>query len=145
MKQQKPLLTSLALGLLVIGCGSEPAPPPSAPPPPKAPAPAVGAASQDAPPPVPGGVPGATAQPEKPVENAPGPVVPSEGVTPEIVNTSITGLQAGVDQYMNDQGKKPKTVEEVKAAGYLDHIPKAPPGKRYIIDQKDFRVKEVSQ
>ncbi|MEW6304461.1 MAG: hypothetical protein AB1705_13370 [Verrucomicrobiota bacterium] len=142
MKFKHTVVFALA-ALLWSGCKPEPVPPAAAPTPQaKAPVP-LGGSSDTVAPPVPGApadVP-ATATAEMPAK----PDEPSEGLTPEPFNTALIGLQEAVDQYIQDTKRNPATLQDVVKAGFLERIPPAPKGKRFIIDQKTFQVKEANQ
>ena len=65
-----------------------------------------------------------------------GPVVSGE----TDVSGALRDLTQAVRKYSVERRQKPKTFSEVVAAGYVQNLPEAPPGKRFEIDQKTMQV-----
>ncbi|MEW6157828.1 MAG: hypothetical protein AB1813_10370 [Verrucomicrobiota bacterium] len=51
------------------------------------------------------------------------------------LNALLAELTQAVRKYGVEQQRVPKTLEEVRARGYLSTVPVAPPGKKFVIDR----------
>ncbi|MEW6306251.1 MAG: hypothetical protein AB1705_22520 [Verrucomicrobiota bacterium] len=135
----KHLLTALGVALITAGCGSDPIPPTAPPPPAKKVA--IDASGDTAPPPVP-----QTTEAAPKTETVEMPTTgrvndESGSVVSYNPDPGLMALQPIVDQYMNYTKRNPTGFEEIIKAGYLQQLPTAPQGKKYVIDQKTFEVK----
>ena len=57
----------------------------------------------------------------------------------------LRNLTQAVRKYSVERKQVPKTFSEVVAAGYVQHLPTAPPGKKFEIDPKTRQVVLVKQ
>ncbi|MEW6305927.1 MAG: hypothetical protein AB1705_20825 [Verrucomicrobiota bacterium] len=134
------LLILLVLAAFLCSCGSKPSDSPTAEPPEAKAVPLAVKSGGPAPPPPP--LPGQA--PAAATDLTPtNPPVPEEGVTLEPFNTALVDLQEAVDQYMQDMERTPKSLQEIVAAGFLERLPEPSKGKKFVIDQESFQVKEV--
>ena|SRR5437773_1677744 len=70
------------------------------------------------------------------------PAAPPGGADME---SALRELTQAVRKYSVERKQVPKTFGEVVAAGYVQHLPTAPPGKRFEIDAKTRQVVLVKQ
>ena len=61
------------------------------------------------------------------------------------MEVALRELTQAVRKYSVERKQVPKTLSEVVAAGYVQHLPTAPPGKRFEIDPKTRQVVLVKQ
>jgi len=54
-------------------------------------------------------------------------------------------LTQALRKYSIEHKQAPKTFHELVAAGYVQHLPEAPPGKKFEIDSKTMQVVLVKQ
>jgi hypothetical protein len=52
------------------------------------------------------------------------------------VSATLTRLTQAVRKYAAENRRAPKSISEVVAAGYLQEMPAAPPGKQFVIDNQ---------
>lgn len=52
----------------------------------------------------------------------------------------LTELTGAVHRCWNGQGRLPKSLDEVVAAGYLKKVPQLPAGKRYVVQPQTGQV-----
>ncbi len=104
---------ALCLSLVLAGCGRRQteAPPPN----------------QSATEPVP---PASDAAPAEPVSEPAPPLVAEETDTAAV----LSELTQRVRKFAVEQRRVPKSLEEVVAGGYLDHVPQAPAGKKFVVN-----------
>jgi hypothetical protein len=57
----------------------------------------------------------------------------------------LRDLTQALRKYSVEHKQVPKTFSEVVAAGYVQHLPEAPPGKKFEIDPKTMQVVVVKQ
>ena len=72
---------------------------------------------------------------------------PSASVQPgkADMEAALRELTQAVRKYSVERRQVPKTFSEVVAAGYVQHLPTAPPGKKFEIDPKTRQVVLVKQ
>jgi len=72
---------------------------------------------------------------------------PSASVQPgeADMEAALRELTQAVRKYSVERRQVPKTFSEVVAAGYVQHLPTAPPGKKFEIDPKTRQVALVKQ
>ena len=61
------------------------------------------------------------------------------------LESALRELTQAVRKYSVERKQVPKTFSEVVAAGYVQHLPTAPPGKKFEIDSKTRQVVLVKQ
>ena len=66
-----------------------------------------------------------------------------KNATPETHDTNIGLVAQAVLAYNGEFGHAPATLEQLVSTGFLHHVPKAPKGKKYVIDAKTLSVKSV--
>lgn len=82
---------------------------------------------------------------------SPGPVAaPAASTAPAVPGEADMGavlrdLTQALRKYSVEHKQAPKTFKEVVAAGYVQHLPEAPPGKKFEIDAKTMQVVLVKQ
>ena len=57
----------------------------------------------------------------------------------------LQDLTQALRKYSIERKQAPKTFSEVVAAGYVQHLPEAPPGRKFEIDSKTMQVVLVKQ
>ena len=67
-------------------------------------------------------------------------VVVDAQVHPENQQQILTELTGAVHRCWQEKGRRPQTLDEVVAAGFLKSIPTPPPGKRFVIDPRAAQV-----
>ncbi len=66
-----------------------------------------------------------------------------KNATPETHDTNIGLVAQAVLAYNGEFGHAPASLEQLVSTGFLHHVPKAPKGKKYVIDAKTLSVKSV--
>ena len=61
------------------------------------------------------------------------------GESPQ-TQAALTDLTKVLRQYSFEKRKLPQSLNEIVDAGYLQKIPEAPAGKKFVIDQKTVQV-----
>ena len=61
------------------------------------------------------------------------------GESPQ-TQAALTDLTKVLRRYSFEKRKLPQSLNEIVDAGYLQSIPEAPAGKKYVIDQKTVQV-----
>jgi len=53
----------------------------------------------------------------------------------------LSELTQAVRKFSAEQRRVPKSLDDLVPAGYLPQLPAAPPGKAFVIDQKELKVR----
>lgn len=61
------------------------------------------------------------------------------------MESALRELTQALRKYSIEHKQKPKAFSELVAAGYVQHLPQAPPGKKFEIDSKTMQVVLVKQ
>lgn len=122
------LPVALGLALFVAGCGQGNKPPPST---------AATNATQEENRPV--------APEQQAAPRAPAAVQPVVVATSEVVAPDLTPLTQAVQVFIFRQKRRPNSVAELVAAGYVKNIPPLPPGKKLVISPTTPQVIMVDQ
>ena len=88
--------------------------------------------------------PGSAAEPGKSAADVPAGIARSEASGAELA-AALGELTQALRKYSFEHHRLPKTFNEVVAAGYVNNVPQAPPGKKFEIDPKTVQVVLVKQ
>ncbi|MEW6302966.1 MAG: hypothetical protein AB1705_05815 [Verrucomicrobiota bacterium] len=141
--QNKVVLIALSAALLA-GCGAKETSTTPAAVPAKAPKPvALGAPAETEAAPAPQ-APAADAAPAVADASDPGAGLPEVKPSAEPLSKeqemNLDVLSTALREFRNINMRFPNTMEELKTAGLIQDLPKPPTGKRFAIDQRNFRI-----
>ncbi|PYJ80614.1 MAG: hypothetical protein DME22_23815 [Verrucomicrobia bacterium] len=88
--------------------------------------------------------PAPAAEPGKSAADAPAVVARSEASGAELA-AALGELTQALRKYSFEHQRLPKTFNEVVAAGYVNNMPQAPPGKKFEIEPRTVQVVLVKQ
>ena len=132
------LILGSAIAVLLFGCGKRPET--------SASAPASGAhAGQSDAAASAAGQPGAADGSEKAAPNATPTALARSDLSGAELSAALVELTQALRKYSFEHRRLPKTFSEVIAAGYVNNMPPAPPGKKFEIDPKTVQVVLVKQ
>jgi len=78
-------------------------------------------------------------------ENSPSAPAPAAEASGAELAAALGELTQALRKYSFEHHRLPKTFNEVVAAGYVNNVPQAPPGKKFEIDPKTVQVVLVKQ
>ena len=88
--------------------------------------------------------PAPAAEPGKSAADAPAGIARSEASGAELA-AALGELTQALRKYSFEHQRLPKTFNEVVAAGYVNNMPQAPPGKKFEIEPRTVQVVLVKQ